>query len=45
MNQEKLKMLFIFTIIIIILIFSVVLSVFNNIEGMVPYAMNYNNRL
>ena len=46
MNEKKLKMVFIMTIIIIIILFTLVLTVFNLIEGMNNYTIyNSNNNM
>lgn len=48
MNKNKLRNLFILTILIIIILFSLVLVIFNTVEGMIPYQHNYliqNNNL
>jgi hypothetical protein len=43
MDKPKLRNLFIMTILIIIIIFSLVLVMFNTIEGMAPYQFPYNH--
>lgn len=43
MEQEKLKWLFIMTIMIIIILFTIVLLTFNTIEGMSPYNILSHN--
>jgi len=45
MDKSKLRNLFFITVLIIIILFSFVLFIFNTVEGMVPYNYIINDSL